>query len=251
MSAKRDPDPGRFLVPLPSKGIGRTTACRNDRRLTETACTDSTQGGAPAAPVRSLHPFGSVLNPSEALQAGDALLIVDVQPDFCPGGKLAIEEGNRVIPVLNDWIRAARARSVPIYASRDWHPPGHVSFLEEGGEWPPHCVQDTPGARYHPDLDLPADAVKIAKGVRLDRDQYSAFDGTGLAEHLRKRRVARVWIGGLAEDVCVRRSAVDGSESGFEMHLIPGGTRAITPEGRRAARDEMLRAGVVLESPGS
>lgn len=177
------------------------------------------------------------------LREGDALIVVDVQPDFCPGGKLAIEEGDAVIPVLNDWIAAARAEGIPVYASRDWHPAHHVSFKESGGQWPEHCVQDTPGAQFHPDLDLPDDAVKISKGTRLDKDQYSAFDDTGLAGHLKDQGVKRVWVGGLAEDVCVHATVMDACKAGFETHLIANATRPVTKEGGQKARREMEDAG--------
>ena len=113
--------------------------------------------------------------PRELLKPGDGLLIVDVQKDFCPGGALPIAEGDRVVPILNRWLRAARERGIPVYASRDWHPRRHASFREQGGPWPPHCIQGSEGARFHPKLELPEDAVAIAKGVRLDHDQYSAF----------------------------------------------------------------------------
>jgi nicotinamidase/pyrazinamidase len=188
--------------------------------------------------------------PQDVLRQGDALVVVDVQQDFCPGGKLAIEGGDEVIPILNRWIRAADAAGVPIYASRDWHPPAHLSFHDEGGSWPAHCVQDTPGAAYHPGLELPTGAMHIAKGVRLDRDQYSAFDSTGLADHLRSRGISRVFVGGLAQDVCVRATVLAGIEEGFEVHLIPGATRPVSREAGERALEEMRRAGaVVMETP--
>jgi nicotinamidase/pyrazinamidase len=182
------------------------------------------------------------------LRDGDALIVVDVQPDFCPGGKLGIDDGDSVIPVLNDWIDAAQAEGVPIYASRDWHPAHHVSFEESGGPWPEHCVQDTPGAQFHPDLKLPDSTVKISKGVRLDKDQYSAFDDTGLADYLKDKGVERVWIGGLAEDVCVHATVLDACKAGFETHLIPDATRPVTPEGGEKARREMEEAGAKGEA---
>jgi nicotinamidase/pyrazinamidase len=181
------------------------------------------------------------------LQRGDALLIVDVQIDFCPGGALPVAGGDAVVPVLNRWIAAARQAGAPVYASRDWHPAGHVSFVAQGGEWPMHCVQDTPGARYHPDLALPSDAVPICKGARLDRDQYSAFADTGLAEHLAAADVTRVFVGGLALDVCVRASALDALEHGFDVHLIEAATRPVDPAAGRSALEELRRGGVVVE----
>lgn len=182
----------------------------------------------------------------QTLRAGDALLVVDVQPDFCPGGALPVPAGDAVIPVLNRWLAAAADRGVPVYASRDWHPRGHPSFAEAGGPWPPHCVQDTPGAAYHPALRLPPDTMRVAKGTRLDRDQRSAFDETGLAHHMRERHVRRLWVGGLALDVCVRASVLDACREGFETHVLVEATRAIDREqGRRALR-EMGGAGAIV-----
>ena len=109
--------------------------------------------------------------PSSDLRHGDAVLIVDVQNDFCPGGALPIPQGDQVLPALNSWLDAARAAKLRVYASRDWHPEGHLSFRAQGGPWPAHCLQDTPGAAFHPDLHLPPDVVKVSKGTRFDQDQ--------------------------------------------------------------------------------
>ncbi len=186
-------------------------------------------------------------SPSE-LKSGDALIIVDVQNDFCPGGALPIERGDEVVPVLNDWITAAINDDLPIYASRDYHPKGHMSFDESGGPWPLHCIQDSDGARFHPDLKLPAEAVVVTKGVRLDQDQNSAFDQTGLATELKKHGVVRVFVGGLAEDVCVLATALDGRQEGFDVVLIEDATRPVTPEGGASARQQMRAAGVRLSA---
>lgn len=180
------------------------------------------------------------------MQAGDALVIVDVQNDFCPGGALPIAEGDRVVPVLNEWIEIARAAGAPIYASRDWHPQGHISFKESGGPWPPHCVQDTEGAAFRSDLNLPEDTIKVTKGTRFDRDQNSVFDGTGVEHHLRKRGIRHLYVGGLAQDVCVLATVLDARALGFEVTVIPGATRAVTPEGHAAAAKQMREAGANL-----
>jgi len=185
--------------------------------------------------------------PSDLLRAGDALLVVDVQSDFCPGGALAVPEGDRVVPLLNDWVEAAAAKGVPVFASRDWHPEGHVSFEEKGGPWPPHCLQDTPGARFHPDLRLLAGTVKVTKGTRFDQDQNSAFDQTGLAEEMRRAGIRRLWLGGLAQDVCVLASALDARDAGLDVHLILPATRPVSPEGGEEALEKMRAAGVVIE----
>ena len=185
--------------------------------------------------------------PKDALQPGDALLLVDVQIDFCPGGNLPIAEGDQVVPVLNRWLAAARQKGIPVYASRDWHPTGHMSFAARGGQWPDHCLQDSAGAAFHPDLALPEDTVVISKGVRFDKDQYSAFDETGLAERLRQDGVSRVWVGGLALDVCVEATALGGREAGFAVQLIPEASKAITADGAARAIAAMRDAGVTIE----
>ncbi len=186
----------------------------------------------------------------ESLREGDALLVVDVQNDFCPGGALAVPDGDAVITVLNDWIQAAVAASVPIYASRDWHPEDHVSFAERGGPWPRHCVQDTDGAAFHADLDLPAGTVILTKADRPDQDAYSAFEGTGFAERLRADRVRRLWVGGLALDYCVRASVLDAlAGDGLEAYLILAATRPVDVQAGDGARAiaEMEAAGAHIE----
>ena len=184
------------------------------------------------------------------LDRRDALLIVDVQNDFCPGGALPVPDGDRVIPVLNRWIEAALRGGAAIYASRDWHPPDHASFRERGGPWPPHCVQDTVGARIHAQLDVPEEAQLVDKGVHRDRDNYSAFDQTGLAGRLRASGVARLWVGGLAQDYCVLATVMDAIEEGFEVHLLTEATRPVevNPGDGLRALDKMRTAGAVFES---
>ena len=182
-------------------------------------------------------------NIEETLRSSDALLIVDVQKDFCSGGALPIEDGDKVIPILNRWIAAAVTKGVPIYASCDWYPVGHISFQESGGSWPPHCIQDSDGACFHPNLKLPNSVVKVTKGTRFDRDQNSAFDETGLAEELRKKGIKRLLVGGLAEDVCVLATVLDGCREGFEVTLISDGTRPVTLQNSEKAREKMHECG--------
>src|SRR5215831_5599515 len=114
------------------------------------------------------------------LQRGDALIIIDVQKDFCPGGALAVPEGDRVIPVVNSWIAEATRQSIPIFATRDWHPANHISFKSQNGIWPAHCVQGSPGAEFHPELNLTPETIVVAKGTRAEQDSYSAFADTDL-----------------------------------------------------------------------
>lgn len=189
-----------------------------------------------------------MLKAKDALRPGDALLLVDVQNDFCPGGALPIAEGDAIIPPLNAWIAAAEAAGVPVYASRDWHPTPHPSFAGEDGPWPPHCIQDTLGAAFHPNLCLPAAAIVITKGTRFDEDQNSAFHHTGLGAHMHRRGIRRLWLAGLALDVCVLATALDARREGLDVHLLAACTRPVTPEGGAGAIETMRRAGVVIEA---
>jgi nicotinamidase/pyrazinamidase len=183
------------------------------------------------------------------LSASDALLVVDVQTDFCPGGSLAVREGDKVVPVLNEWIKAAEAAGAPIFASRDWHPANHVSFRDRGGPWPPHCVQGTAGAGFHRDLKLPESVQVISKADHPDEDSYSAFGGTDLAGRLRRLGIRRVWIGGLTQDYCVRETAFDALREGFEVHVIVDATRAVNvkPDDGLQALEDIRQAGGILE----
>lgn len=159
----------------------------------------------------------------------DALLIVDVQNDFCPGGKLAVEQGDAVVPVLNAYVEKL---GVPVYASRDWHPVKTEHFKEFGGRWPPHCIKDTEGAAFHSGLKLPADTIVVTKGTHPTDDGYSAFegvasDGRALAYVLRANGIKRLYLGGLTTDYCVRSSALDAIGEGFEVVLLTDAIRGI------------------------
>jgi nicotinamidase/pyrazinamidase len=189
-------------------------------------------------------------DPAAALAPGDALIVVDVQNDFCPGGALPIERGGEVVPVLNRWIAAAIDKRIPVYFSRDWHPVGHLSFVDSGGKWPPHCLQDSPGAAFHPQLELPPAPLLVTKGTRFDRDQYSAFDETGLGQELRSKGVRRVWVGGLAQDVCVCASVMQALGEGFQATVIADATLPVTRAGGEDAVAQMSRAGARFETTG-
>jgi len=179
----------------------------------------------------------------------DVLLVVDIQNDFCPGGALGVKEGDKVIPLLNDWAAAAESARVPIFATRDWHPENHISFHDRGGPWPPHCIQGSKGAEFHPDLRLPRNAQIISKATDLDKDAYSAFGGTDLSDRLHRLGVQRIWIGGLAQDYCVRETSLDALKEGFEVHVITNATRPVNvnPEDGQRALEAILNAGGILE----
>ena len=185
------------------------------------------------------------------LRPSDALLIVDVQHDFCPGGALAVPDGDAVVPILNAWIEAAQDAGAAIFASRDWHPPDHVSFQARGGPWPSHCVAETTGADFHTGLALPETAVVIDKGTHPEHEAYSAFEGTDLAGRLREAGAARLWVGGLALDYCVRASVLDARRiAELDVHVILGATRAVDvqPGDGTRALEEMRAAGAVTEA---
>lgn len=181
------------------------------------------------------------------LDAHDALLIVDVQRDFLPGGALGVPEGDAVVPVLNRYIALARSRGMAIYASRDWHPPNHCSFVPQGGPWPPHCVAGTRGAQFAPALELPRDAVIIDKAATAGTDAYSAFAGTDLAARLRRQTVRKLLVGGLATDYCVLNTVLDARAAGLETLLLDDAIRAVDvkPGDGERAREQMICAGAL------
>lgn len=157
-------------------------------------------------------------------QDGDALIIVDVQNDFCPGGALAVPEGDRVVPVLNRLARVAPL----VVATRDWHPTDHHSFDRHGGSWPVHCVAGSPGADYHPDLDLQAIDVHVHKGIAAEDPGYDGFTGEpDLAEVLRAHGVRRVFVGGLATDYCVLNTVLGARRAGFEVVAVTDAMRGV------------------------
>jgi len=160
----------------------------------------------------------------------DALIIVDVQNDFCPGGALPVPEGDQVIPVLNDYIKTFKKANAKTFATRDGHPPNHISFKAQGGPWPPHCIQDSEGAKFHPDLKLLSDTTIVSKAMDPHKEAYSGFDGTELADKLKTQGVTRVFVGGLATDYCVKNTVLDARKLGFKAVLLLDAIRGINAE---------------------
>lgn len=180
----------------------------------------------------------------------DALLIVDVQRDFLPGGGLAVPDGDAVLPPLNRYVALACGRGLPVFASRDWHPKNHCSFRAFGGPWPEHCVAGTPGAEFAPGLELPAGTVVIDKATSAEADAYSAFSGTPLARLLRERGAKRLWVGGLATDYCVLNTVRDALKEGFGVLLLSDAIRAVDVnpgDGKRAEREMRGTGAVAVE----
>lgn len=163
---------------------------------------------------------------------------------------MAVPQGDQVIPVLNQYIERARGRQIPIVASRDWHPQKTRHFKAYGGIWPPHCIQHTGGAAFHPALQLPEETLVVSKGMDPGKDSYSAFqafdqDGTPLADFLRKRGIKELYLGGLATDYCVRASALDALREGFRVTLLKDAVRGVELKSgdSKKALDEMMQAG--------
>ena len=180
----------------------------------------------------------------------DALIVVDVQNDFCPGGSLAVREGDKVVPVLNRYIKKFADHGLPVFATRDWHPAKTSHFNTGGGPWPPHCIQGSAGAQFRSDLKLPPDTVIVSAGMGSDEDGYSGFlgrddSGARLVDLLRQRGIERIFVGGLATDYCVKHTVLDGLSEGFKVVLLEDATRGVNlkPNDSKEAIEEMVRAG--------
>lgn len=179
----------------------------------------------------------------DAIGPNDAVIVIEVQRDFFPGGAYPIPDADTIIPVLNRWLQSATRIGATTVAVVDRHPADHCSFTEQGGDWPAHCIDQSRGASLHPDLALPDDALLVQKGRMRDRDNVSGFDDTSLADDLHARGIERVWIGGLAQDIAVEATVLDALDAGFDTHLIPGGSRPAEAQPGNALRAiEAMRA---------
>lgn len=186
------------------------------------------------------------------MQGRDALVVVDVQNDFCPGGALAVAEGDQVVPILNRYIEQFTKSALPVFATRDWHPAETTHFNTGGGVWPPHCIHGTKGAEFHPDLAL-ANASVLSKGISRASDDYSGFqavnaEGAGLAVLLRGLEVTRIFVGGLATDYCVKHTVLDALKEGFQVVVLMDSIRGVNlkPGDSQRAVEEMRRAGAKI-----
>lgn len=190
-------------------------------------------------------------------EADAALIVVDVQNDFCPGGALGVDEGDAVVPILNDWIAAFHRAGRPVIYTQDWHPANHASFKEQGGIWPVHCVQGTKGAAFHPDLTV--DGYVFRKAFTVEKEGYSGFDGflvedaaesgapsgPDLAAWLKEQGVKKVYVGGLTTDYCVRATVLDAIKHGFQAVFIQDASKPVNvqPDDEKKAIEEMRAAG--------
>lgn len=177
-----------------------------------------------------------------------ALLIVDLQNDFCPGGALAVADADRIIPVVNGLVKFFGSRDLPILLSRDWHPQKHCSFRGQGGSWPPHCIRGSMGAKFPEELELPEKYEIISKAVEQEKDAYSAFQDTGLKDLLIEKDVQTLYVCGLATDVCVKDTVLDALREGFSVYVITDAVKGVnlSPNDSRTALEAMSSAGAEL-----
>lgn len=186
-------------------------------------------------------------------KSDDALIIVDPQIDFFPGGSLPVPDGDAILASVNMLIDQSIKNEILIVFTRDWHPQNHCSFKPQGGPFPAHCIQDTKGAEFHPDLTLPDVMTVISKAYTPNIDTFSGFQG-GITEDkhslfdvLELAHIKRVFLAGLTLEYCVKATALDAKQAGYETHVVLPGTRPITDEAGEAAKEELKKAGIILE----
>ncbi|OGT80707.1 MAG: nicotinamidase [Gammaproteobacteria bacterium RIFCSPLOWO2_02_FULL_52_10] len=176
----------------------------------------------------------------------DALIIVDVQKDFLEHGSLPVPGSAQIIGVLNRYIEIFSRKYLPVFATRDWHPLKHCSFVEQGGTWPEHCVQYTEGAAFAHGLNLPGEVIVISKGTAADVDAYSGFQGTDLNQRLQVLSIEQLFIGGLALDVCVLHTVLDAIRHGYRVHVLEDASRAVNSH-----RGDGAEAITVMQTAGA
>ena len=176
-----------------------------------------------------------------------AIIAVDIQNDFCPGGALPVPDGDAVVYSMNLYITKFSKMGLPVYFTRDWHPQNHISFKTNGGIWPEHCVQETYGAELHKKLLIPSRAVIISKGISPDNEGYSGFQGTDLDKRLKAKNIRQLFIGGLATDYCVKSTVLDALHTGFDVVFLSDASKGVDVNtgASEQAIDEMLREGAV------
>jgi nicotinamidase/pyrazinamidase len=185
---------------------------------------------------------------SGPLTRKDALVIVDLQRDFLPGGSLAVGEADRIVPLLSRHARRVARSGVPVVLTRDWHPPHHTSFAHRGGPWPAHCVAGTSGAEFPNEFEVPAGSVIVSKGSESDRDAYSGFEGTDLDAKLRSLGVDRLFVGGVATEFCVLHTVRDALSKGYHVSVLADAIRPVDAgEGARALSEMIERGAIIRE----
>lgn len=183
------------------------------------------------------------------LGRGDALLVIDIQNDFLPGGRLAVPDGDQVIPVMNCYIDRFTQRQLPVFATRDWHPKNHDSFIQQGGPWPEHCIAGSTGAEFAPGLNLPATVHIISTGMEAEKDGYSGFENTDLKKQLEQLSVSRLFTGGLATDYCVLHTVCDALNLNYQVLLLTDAVRAVNvhlQDGKQAINKMLVKGAIPL-----
>lgn len=177
-----------------------------------------------------------------------ALIVTDVQNDFCYGGTLAVRGGDAVVNPINQLIQKAARRGWRVFATRDWHPRNHISFRRQGGQWPPHCIADSQGAAFHPALNVPKDATIVSKAMTPHQEAYSGFEGTNLRSLLALQGVTHVVVAGLTTDYCVKNTVLDALRYGFSVTVVEDSIRAVNvkPGDGQEALETMRRGGAEI-----
>lgn len=184
----------------------------------------------------------------ESIASGDALLIVDMQNDFLPGGSLAVSGSEQIIPVINRYIEKFNSHRNPIYLTRDWHPPDHFSFKPQGGPWPVHCVAGSHGAEFSASLSLPEKFEVVSTGFLRDLEGYSGFEETDLQARLERAGIRRLFVAGLATDYCVLNTVIEALKLGYTVFLLQDAVRAVNvdPGDGDKALGAMMQQGAIL-----
>lgn len=174
-----------------------------------------------------------------------ALVVVDIQNDFCPGGALGVQEGDQIIPVLNQYVALFLKHQIPVFVSRDWHPKETKHFKQAGGPWPPHCIQGTDGAAFHPDFRIPAETTILSKGTDPDADGYSVFEAhdskhKSFNELLQAKDIDELYIGGIATDYCVRTTSLDALENSYKVNILTDAIKGVAHEDSKRAIEEIV-----------
>jgi nicotinamidase/pyrazinamidase len=179
---------------------------------------------------------------------GDALVVVDIQNDFLPGGNLPVPQANTVVAVLDVYVLAFVVRQLPIFVTRCWHPEKHCSFHEQGGPWPAHCIAGSQGAEFPAGLALPSNTIVISKATEVDKDAYSGFDGTDLDAQLRQALIQRLFVGGMATEYCVLNTVQDALRLGYQAVLLQDAVRAVDAGDGIRALAQMRDLGAIFIS---
>jgi nicotinamidase/pyrazinamidase len=179
------------------------------------------------------------------MQAKKALLVVDIQNDFCPDGALGVREGNQIIPIVNKYVDLFLKKRLPVFVSRDWHPKDSKHFKNAGGPWPVHCVQNTKGAEFHPDFQVPDQAIVLSKGTNPKLDGYSVFEAHDsnnkpFMELLDEMGIEELYISGIATDYCVRMTSLDAFDNGFAVHVLTDAIKGVDKADSERAIDEIV-----------